>query len=77
MIMTVVHWARHGENVANTSRMFSYRIFDGDLTDRGTAQARQLAEVLRAAAHRYGLLAVPLGTGQTGSERRTFGVPGG
>jgi broad specificity phosphatase PhoE len=54
--MTVVHWARHGENVANTSRTFSYRVFDGDLTDRGIAQAGQLAGALRAAGHRYGLL---------------------
>jgi probable phosphoglycerate mutase len=53
--MTVVHWARHGENVANTSRTFSYRIYDGDLTDRGIAQAGQLAGVLRTAGH-YGLL---------------------
>ena len=54
--MTVVHWARHGENVANISRTFSYRVFDGDLTDRGIAQAGQLAGALRAAGHRYGLL---------------------
>lgn len=81
MIMTVVHRARHGENVANTSRTFSYRVFDGDLTDQGIAQAGQLAEALRAAAHRYGLLAVPLGTGHTGEgaggERRIFCVSGG
>jgi hypothetical protein len=31
--MAVVHWARHGENVANVSHTFSYRVFDGDLTD--------------------------------------------
>jgi broad specificity phosphatase PhoE len=55
--MTVVHWARHGENVANVSRRFSYRIFDGDLTDRGMTQAEQLADVLQAAGRAYGLLA--------------------
>jgi broad specificity phosphatase PhoE len=54
--MTVVHWARHGENVANMSRTFSYRVFDGDLTDRGIAQAQDLADRLRAAADGYGLL---------------------
>ena len=54
--MTVVHWARHGENVANISRTFSYRVFDGELTDRGIAQAGQLAGALRAGGHRYGLL---------------------
>jgi len=54
--MTVVYWARHGENAANLSRRFSYRVFDGDLTDRGIAQAEHLAEALRAAGHRYGLL---------------------
>jgi broad specificity phosphatase PhoE len=54
--MTVVHWARHGENVANLSGTFSYRVFDGDLTDRGIAQARRLAERLHAATDCYGLL---------------------
>jgi broad specificity phosphatase PhoE len=54
--MTVVHWARHGENVANLSRTFSYRVFDGDLTDRGIAQAEHLAETLSAARPGYGLL---------------------
>jgi broad specificity phosphatase PhoE len=54
--MTVAHWARHGEDVANTSHAFPYRVFDGGLTDRGIAQAGQLAGVLRAAGHRHGLL---------------------
>lgn len=54
--MTVVHWARHGENVANLSRTLSYRVFDGDLTDRGIAQAQRLADRLHAATDRYGLL---------------------
>lgn len=54
--MTVVHWARHGENVANLSRTFSYRVFDGDLTNGGIAQAQRLAERLHAAPDRYGLL---------------------
>jgi broad specificity phosphatase PhoE len=55
--MTVVHWARHGENAANVSRTFSYRIFDGDLTGRGTRQAERLATTLQAGGHHYGLLA--------------------
>ncbi|HEY2553537.1 MAG TPA: histidine phosphatase family protein [Streptosporangiaceae bacterium] len=54
--MTVVHWARHGENVANLSGTFSYRVFDGDLTDRGIAQAQQLADRLHAATDVLGLL---------------------
>jgi broad specificity phosphatase PhoE len=54
--MSVVHWARHGENVANLSRTFSYRVFDGDLTNSGIAQAERLAERLHAATDRYGLL---------------------
>jgi broad specificity phosphatase PhoE len=54
--MTVVHWARHGENVANLSRTFSYRVFDGDLTDWGIAQAERLAKTLSAARTGYGLL---------------------
>ncbi len=57
MKVTVVYWARHGENVANLSRTFSSRVFDGDLTDRGIAQAQHLAEALRAFGHNYGLLA--------------------
>jgi broad specificity phosphatase PhoE len=54
--MTVLHWARHGENAANLSRRLSYRIYDGDLTERGIAQAEQLAETLRASAHQCQLL---------------------
>lgn len=54
--MTVVHWARHGENIANLSRTFSYRVFDGELTDRGIAQAEHLAETLGADRPSYGLL---------------------
>jgi broad specificity phosphatase PhoE len=55
--VTVVHWARHGENVANLARRFSYRIFDGDLTGRGIAQAENLAAVLERAGRDYGVLA--------------------
>jgi probable phosphoglycerate mutase len=38
-----VLWARHGENVANLTRTFSYRVFDGDLTEAGRQQAEDLA----------------------------------
>ena len=41
-----VLWARHGQNVANLTRTFSYRIFDGDLTALGRQQAQDLAELL-------------------------------
>ena len=41
-------WARHGENVANVTRTLSYRVFDGDLTDAGRQQARELGERLAA-----------------------------
>jgi len=54
--MTVVDWARHGQNVANLSRTFSYRVFDGDLTELGRLQASCLAETLCAGAGGYGLL---------------------
>ena len=37
--MTRVFWVRHGEKVANLSRTFSHRVFDGDLTDHGRGQA--------------------------------------
>ena len=39
-------WARHGENVANLTRTFSYRVFDGDLTEAGRQQAEDLASRL-------------------------------
>lgn len=41
--MAEVLWARHGENVANLTRTFSYRVFDGELTDTGRQQAQELA----------------------------------
>jgi probable phosphoglycerate mutase len=40
--MATVLWARHGENVANLTQTFSYRVFDGDLTPAGRRQAREL-----------------------------------
>jgi broad specificity phosphatase PhoE len=43
MPIVSVLWARHGENIANLTQTFSYRVFDGDLTDAGRRQARQLA----------------------------------
>jgi broad specificity phosphatase PhoE len=46
--MATILWARHGENVANLTRTFSYRVFDGDLTDLGRMQAAQLAGRLAA-----------------------------
>jgi broad specificity phosphatase PhoE len=53
-----VLWARHGENVANLTRTFSYRVFDGDLTGTGRQQAEDLAGRLAdGAAEPVGLLA--------------------
>jgi broad specificity phosphatase PhoE len=52
-----VWWARHGENVANLSRTFSYRVFDGDLTETGRRQAQDLAERLVACGAEIGPLA--------------------
>jgi hypothetical protein len=37
--MVTILWARHGENVANLTRTFSYRVFDGNLTDAGQEPA--------------------------------------
>jgi broad specificity phosphatase PhoE len=52
-----VLWARHGENVANVTKTLSFRAFDGDLTDVGRQQARDLAGRLAAGgSDRIGLL---------------------
>jgi broad specificity phosphatase PhoE len=51
--MRRVFWVRHGENVANLSRTFSHRIFDGDLTDRGRDQAQALATSLADSGVRF------------------------
>ena len=42
--MVNILWARHGENVANLTRTFSYRGFDGDLTSTGRRQAEEIAD---------------------------------
>jgi broad specificity phosphatase PhoE len=41
--MATVTWARHGENLANVTRTFSFRVYDESLTERGRQQARDLA----------------------------------
>jgi broad specificity phosphatase PhoE len=46
--MALILWARHGENSANLTRTLSYRVFDGELTERGRHQASDLAARLAA-----------------------------
>lgn len=46
--MTIVTWARHGENLANVTRTFSFLVCDESLTGRGCRQARDLAAQLAA-----------------------------
>jgi broad specificity phosphatase PhoE len=46
--MAHILWARHGENVANLTRTLSYRVYDGNLTENGRRQARELAARLAA-----------------------------
>jgi broad specificity phosphatase PhoE len=41
-------WARHGQNFANLTGTFSYRVFDGDLTELGQRQAAEMAARLAA-----------------------------
>lgn len=43
-------WARHGQNVANLTATFSYRVFDGDLTELGRRQAAEIAQRIAASA---------------------------
>jgi len=74
--MTWVTWARHGENLANVTRTFSFRVYDEPLTGRGCQQAEDLAarlatrpapdrivcSPLRRAAQTAAILAEALGT---------------
>jgi broad specificity phosphatase PhoE len=46
--MTMVTWARHGENLANVTGTLSFRVYDESLTGRGCQQARDLAARLAA-----------------------------
>jgi len=46
--MATIVWARHGQNVANLTRTLSFRSYDGDLTELGQRQARELGRALAA-----------------------------
>ena len=43
---SLVLWTRHGENHANLTRSLSHRVVDRELTERGLAQAKALADSL-------------------------------
>lgn len=45
--MNKLIFIRHGENVANITKEFSYKIVDYSLTDKGRMQAKQTAEKLK------------------------------
>ena len=42
--MNTIYLVRHGENKANLTKEFSYRLVDYPLTDKGVLQAQQTAE---------------------------------
>ncbi len=42
-----IDWARHGQNVANLTETFSYRVVDCDLSELGREQAQSLGRLLR------------------------------
>jgi broad specificity phosphatase PhoE len=46
--MVYVLWARHGQNAANLTDTFSYRVFDADLTEVGRRQTHELSDLLAA-----------------------------
>ena len=80
--MTMVTWARHGENLANVTRTLSFRVYDESLTGRGRRQARDLAarlaagpapdrivcSPLRRAAETAAIVAVALGTADVSAD---------
>lgn len=45
---TTIYYVRHGENLANLTREFSYKLVDYSLTDRGIVQAGQTADHFRS-----------------------------
>src|SRR5579864_5128475 len=45
--MNTVYFVRHGENPANLTREFSYRLVDYPLTENGVRQAQETARYLR------------------------------
>lgn len=44
--MNKVYLVRHGENLANITKEFSYKLVDYDLTEKGRVQAQQTADYL-------------------------------
>ncbi|HZC71648.1 MAG TPA: histidine phosphatase family protein [Jatrophihabitans sp.] len=52
----LVEWVGHGENVANVTRTLSFKVFDGELTESGIAEAHRIGERVRISDDQHAVL---------------------